>query len=208
MEFKNWFLEAKENLYERYMESKAEGARLKSFKSWSKDLYNNIKIDQTKAEKLALVIENVLNCSSESALKLAKKIPNIRPYSEDFENEEDLKQTLLYFAKIECITITKKIEVPDDWEMYKPNGNLAIKKKAIRFMNNMENKKDDIVKTTRTAASFLRSFRRMSKTKKYAEADDTAVRESVFVFFEKVCNAVNLDAEKIWYSPKSYPKGS
>jgi predicted Zn-ribbon and HTH transcriptional regulator len=51
-------------------------------------------------------------------------------------------------------------------------------------------------------AAFIKSYRRMSNSKTMSEASDTAVRECVFSFLEKVARCTGIDSElleTIWY---------
>jgi uncharacterized lipoprotein YajG len=87
-----------------------------------------------------------------------------------------------------------------EWGMYTPQGDKSLEKKAQLLINKI-NKANTIHEICYAIGLFVKSYRRMSKTKTLAEASDTEVRNVVFSFLEKVCKDVGIDSyhlESIW----------
>ena len=81
--------------------------------------------------------------------------------------------------------------------MYTSAGNKSITKKATRFYNIADSEAKFIDKT-KAGITFIKAYRKMSKSKSFSESGDTAVRESVWIFFERIANVLGLDADSIW----------
>jgi hypothetical protein len=83
--------------------------------------------------------------------------------------------------------------------MFTSAGNSSIRKKAETLIKKLE--KAETKKQKQNALlAFLRSYRRMQNTKSYREAGDTAVREAIWIFFEKACMASDMGdaADYLW----------
>jgi len=92
-----------------------------------------------------------------------------------------------------------------NWGMFTKAGDKSITNKALGLIKKLEKAKTTTQKFNALTA-FLRSYRRMGSTKTMSEASDTAVRECVGSFFDKVCIAVGIGqstADEIWESPES-----
>ena len=101
-------------------------------------------------------------------------------------------------------SVKKTITLPTKWAMYTYFGNKRITDLASKFLKVAEND-GGFLECTKAGIEFLRKYREMvwSKSKCYGESSDTAVRESVWCFFERVCNALNIDGDKIWDCPEA-----
>lgn len=102
--------------------------------------------------------------------------------------------------KIEERIITKELQAYNDWGMFTSTGNKSITQKAKNLIKKLETIRDGSEKK-KALLAFLRSYRRMSRTKAMSESSDTAVRECVWDFFWKACLAVGLDkdtADVLW----------
>lgn len=101
----------------------------------------------------------------------------------------------------------RELKAPTDWSMYTTKGNKSLQNKAEKLLEKVE-KTDSTSKRIEAMLSFLRSYRRMEKTKTIREAGDTAVRECVWYFFRKVCEVLNIkdSADDLWEARDSYPK--
>jgi uncharacterized membrane-anchored protein YjiN (DUF445 family) len=102
---------------------------------------------------------------------------------------------------IKKVTTTTELKAPSDWDMYTKAGDKSLQKKAQLLINKIENSKTE-KQIHNAIAAFIKSYRRMSKSKTMSEASDTAVRECVFSFLEKVARCTGIDIElleTIWY---------
>ncbi len=88
-----------------------------------------------------------------------------------------------------------ELKVPDHWSMYTSKGNGRLKRLAQDVIIKIEAGKD----VRKTLDSFVYKWERMSDYESYREACDTAVRECVWGFFEKVCKCKGIwDANGAW----------
>lgn len=99
------------------------------------------------------------------------------------------------------------LQSPKEWEMFTSKGNHSLTKKGELLIQKLENAKTEKQRIN-ALLTFLRSYRRMERTKTMNESSDTAVRECVWDFFENACAAVNLSniANHLWESENSFPK--
>lgn len=88
-----------------------------------------------------------------------------------------------------------ELRVSDNWSMYTHKGNLRLKKLAQDVIKSIEDGKD----TRKALDTFVYKWERMSDYDSYREACDTAVRQCVWGFFEKVCKCKGIwDANGAW----------
>ena len=92
-----------------------------------------------------------------------------------------------------------------DFGMYTTAGNKSIRNKFRTLCKKLEDD-SSAVSGVRACTAFLRSYRRMERTKSYAEYSDTDVRESVWLCFEFVCKKYKIDSDWLWVHGDSYPK--
>jgi len=102
-------------------------------------------------------------------------------------------------------TVTEELEVPTDWSMFTSAGNKRITTLATKFVQDME-KEDSYIKLCSIACKFLAKYRDMDRFESYEEAGDTAVRECVGYFFDKVCGIKEIEPDALWDIKESYPK--
>ena len=102
-----------------------------------------------------------------------------------------------------------KVNLVDDaedrhWGMFTSAGNKSISRKAVTLIKKLKKAKT-LAQKMNALTAFLRSYRRMGGTKTMGESSDTAVRESVWWFFEKACEAIGMGgaADDIWESDES-----
>ncbi len=105
--------------------------------------------------------------------------------------------------KVVETTEERTIVAHDEWAMYTPKGNKRIQAIAQRFLNEVEKDGVGYSDKVNSAIKFLRTYRGMSQFKCYSGVGDTAVREVVWDFFEKVCDAIGIDGDSIWECPES-----
>jgi len=93
---------------------------------------------------------------------------------------------------------TVELEIPDDWAMFTPAGNKRIKKLAEELYKKAEDPNLTTGQKVDALISFHRKWEALDKYKSYSEAGDTAVRECVGWFHDKVAEALGLDGNAIW----------
>lgn len=116
------------------------------------------------------------------------------------------KRVVIQQEKTEYVKVTLKDYVKKGhWGMFSSKGNKSITDKALVLINKLEKAKTTTQKVNALTA-FLRSYRRMGSTKTMGETSDTEVRECIWDFFEKACNAIGFGsntADELWESPES-----
>jgi len=94
-----------------------------------------------------------------------------------------------------------------NWGMFTIAGEKSITNKSLVLIKKLEKAKN-LSQKINALTAYLRSYRRMGRTKTMGEASDTAVRESVWWFFENISEAVGIGrstADEIWESEDAYP---
>jgi len=89
------------------------------------------------------------------------------------------------------------VYVPSDWAMFTPKGNRAMTKIALELIKEL-NDADGIVKCKEALARYIKRWRQLVSKKATAEADDTAVREEVYLFFDAVCHQIGFISESLF----------
>jgi len=101
----------------------------------------------------------------------------------------------MHYTETRLVKEKVELRVWDHWSMYTPKGNARLKKLAQDVIDKIEAGKD----VRKTLDSFVYKWERMSDYDSYREAYDTAVRECVWAFFEKVCKCKGIwDADGAW----------
>jgi hypothetical protein len=103
---------------------------------------------------------------------------------------------------------TFEVTAPRDWAMYTPAGDRSLRLKAERLLAKVEKvwASDDSFnvrerKVRAALVSFVASWERMSNSAAFAGASDTAVRECVGSFHDKVALATfcdEWDVSELW----------
>lgn len=100
---------------------------------------------------------------------------------------------------VEC-----ELVAPKNWGMFTAQGNKSLHNKAKNLIKKLDEGKDP----EQSILAFLRSYRRMSQSNNMCEADDTEVRECVWMFLIKAGNAIDISKDVLdylWEHKKSYP---
>ena len=94
----------------------------------------------------------------------------------------------------------EELEIPDSWGMFTSAGNRSLTKKAQTLVRKLEKIIDESdypwgnsTKKENAILAYFRSYRRMCDSKQFSEASDTAVRECVWCFGEKVAKCIGMD---------------
>ena len=108
----------------------------------------------------------------------------------------------------ESETTDQPITVPENWGMFTNAGNKKLTTLAQKFLDkaNKAHEAGSTLDFVKAALEYLRTYRGLEKYKTYSEAGDTDVRECVWDFFGKVCDAVGMDGDSLWEQKEAYPK--
>jgi len=97
----------------------------------------------------------------------------------------------------------REIEIPTYWSCYKKRSDKSLTIKADRFVKAMLEADKSSAKARKAGMNFALAWRRMCRTKTHRAngVGDTAVREHVWDFLQKVCKTFGHDyhfADSIW----------
>jgi hypothetical protein len=110
------------------------------------------------------------------------------------------------YTTTETVTVTKdrELTVPTRWSMFTRKGNKRIQAIAQRAYDEVKAASDagDRRKVDRALVKFVAAWERLSYTKTYGEAGDTAVRECIGDFHDKLAVASGyydrFDVYRLW----------
>lgn len=134
------------------------------------------------------------------AKKLEKGYVEVDPSQEPAPTPEAVTQHLRALAVEEEPWVVegrrnrlKGLEAPESWQMFTKAGNRRLKKLAQKTLDKLEAAapRRDYYKRARTILrGYVRAWERLDRTKAYSEAGDTAVREVVGQFYDRMATAV------------------
>ena len=94
-----------------------------------------------------------------------------------------------------------ELTAPEEWGMFTSKGNKSLQKKAQTLLDKLDKTSHgEAEKQISYLLQFLRAYHKMGYTETMGEASDTAVRECVWIFFERACEAIGLgsSADDLW----------
>lgn len=96
--------------------------------------------------------------------------------------------------------VERELKPYTNWGMFSSAGNRSLRNKAQTLINNIEKAKSWEDKS-KAFKKYFKSWRSMHDTKTMRESSDTAVRETVWCFAEKVAKAIGFSTftlDDIW----------
>lgn len=112
---------------------------------------------------------------------------------------------MLTITRKKVTTSEEALFVPDHWGMFTAHGNRSLRRKAQRLYDEIDEawRSGEFNYTAYRQAftKFFKAWRRMHNTRTMGESSDTAVREMVWSFAEKVARSIRYDyfaLDAIW----------
>jgi len=93
-----------------------------------------------------------------------------------------------------------EIAVPKTWGMFTYAGNKSLERKAQRLKDDVLKANKELVPELKAFTKYFKSWRRLHNTKTMPESGDTAVRELVWCFAEKIAFKIGVRSalDDIW----------
>ncbi len=98
------------------------------------------------------------------------------------------------------------------WHMYTKEGNKRLTtnaKQLIKVAIEYKAERIGIIRFLEGIFTYIRKYRVLLDTKKYSEASDTAVRETVVYFLKEILASANIETDLInhvWNNRRAFPK--